>query len=80
MNRDFGNVREILQNTEPSLAASLIEPVIDRFTESLDALASIRADLAARCESPAGSLAELLKPADPDSTGESDDWGNRSSG
>ena len=51
LNRDFGNLRELLQTSEPSLAAALIDPVIDRFAESLAAAASARPDLSAKCES-----------------------------
>ncbi|MBX3451525.1 MAG: hypothetical protein KF777_18330 [Planctomycetaceae bacterium] len=73
LNRDFGNLRELLQNSEPSLAASLIDPVIDRFTESLATVASTRPDLAVKCESLTNSLARFLEPRSSDSTWDSDD-------
>lgn len=73
LNRDFGNLRELLQNSEPSLAASLIDPVIDRFMEALASVASTRPDLAAKCESLTNSLARFLEPQSTDSTWDSDD-------
>jgi len=76
LNRDFSNLREVLQNSEPALAAALIDPVIDRFGESLSAVASARADLSAKCESLTDSLARFLDPSSSKSTwetGESDD-------
>lgn len=33
--RDFGNFRKVLQNGDTSLAAALIEPVVQRFSEDL---------------------------------------------
>ena len=68
LNRDFGNLRELLQNSEPSLAASLIDPVIDRFTDSLTSVASVRSDLIAKCESLSDSLTRFLEPQPPEST------------
>lgn len=68
LNRDFGNLRELLQNSEPSLTEALIGPVIDRFTETLDLLASIRTDLVAKCESLTNSLARFLEPPSTEST------------
>ena len=73
LNRDFGNLREVLQNSEPTLAAALIDPVIDRFAESLSAVASARADLSAKCESLTGSLAKFLDPSSSKSAWESGD-------
>ena len=78
LNRDFGNLREVLQNSEPALAAALIDPVIDRFVESLSAVASARADLTAKCESLAGSLAKFLEPSSPEPTWESGDSDDQS--
>lgn len=73
LNRDFGNLRELLLKSEPSLAASLIEPVIDRFTESLPSLASLRTDLGAKCESLTSGLARFLEPPSPGMTWDSDE-------
>ena len=44
-------LREILQASEPSLAASLFDPVIDRFGETLDNISAARPDLASDCDS-----------------------------
>lgn len=76
LNRDFGNLRELLQNSEPSLAASLIDPVIDRFTESLTSVASVRTDLVAKCESLTSSLARFLEPLSSETAEDSGDWEN----
>jgi hypothetical protein len=73
LNRDFGNLREILQNSEPTLAAALIDPVIDRFAESLSSVTSARPDLSAKCESLTGSLARFLEPDSANSASESGD-------
>jgi hypothetical protein len=73
LNRDFGNLREVLQNSEPSLAAALIDPVIEHFAESLSAVASARADLAAKCESLSASLARFLDADSAEPTWEPDD-------
>lgn len=73
LNRDFGNLCELLQRSEPSLAASLIEPVIDRFTESLTSVVSSRVDLAAKCESLTDNIAELLESLSPESNRDSND-------
>jgi hypothetical protein len=73
LNRDFGNLREILQNASPTLSNSLVEPVIDRFRESLAAVALARPDLSAKCESLTNGLAEFLDPHPPDSPWDHDD-------
>jgi hypothetical protein len=70
LNRDFGNLRELLQNSEPSLAATLIEPAVSRFAESLDDVVSVRPDLSAKCESLTNSLKQFLNPRLPESA-----WG-----
>lgn len=75
LNRDYGNLRELLQTSEPSLAAALIEPVMARFGESLAAVAAARPDLAVKCQSLTNSLARFLNPQPPEPTwdaGESD--------
>jgi hypothetical protein len=73
LNRDFGNLRELLQSSEPSLAEALIDPVIDRFTESLAAVASVRPDLSAKCESLTNSLKKFLDPHSAESTWDAGD-------
>ena len=60
LNRHFGNLREVLQSSDSSLAEALIEPVLRRFGEALDAVATDHATLALQCESLAGTLQTLL--------------------
>jgi hypothetical protein len=62
LNRHFGNLRELLQSSDSSLAEALIEPVLRRFGEALDAVANDRPTLALQCESLAGTLQRLLDP------------------
>ncbi|HEV8058371.1 MAG TPA: hypothetical protein VGP68_00740 [Gemmataceae bacterium] len=66
LNRDFGNLREILQNSDVSLAVALIDPVLDRFTETLDRVATDRPDLAKQCQSITDDLHKLLNPPSED--------------
>ncbi len=40
LNRDFGNLRELLQSPDSSLAEALIDPVLRRFADTLDAVAT----------------------------------------
>jgi hypothetical protein len=67
LNRDFGNFREILQSPDRSLAEALIDPVLRRFVESLDSVATSHPDLALQCESVADLLKTLLEPDSPES-------------
>lgn len=76
LNRDFGNLRELLQTSEPAVAEALLQPVLDRFADSLAAAASARPDLLAKCESLTSSLAKFLDPQSPESTWGSDDSDN----
>jgi hypothetical protein len=62
LNRDFGNLREVLQTSDQSLGAALIDPVLDRFIDTLAALAISRPHLAAKVESLTDSLRNLLDP------------------
>jgi hypothetical protein len=64
LNRDFGNLRELLQHADPSLASALIEPVRDRFVETLVTVANDHAELAPKCESLIGDLHALLEVPD----------------
>jgi len=73
LNRDFGNLREVLQKSEPSVAEALIAPVMDRFAECLAAVASVRPDLAAKCDSLASSLTKFLDPRPMEPNWDSDD-------
>lgn len=76
LNRDFGNLREILQSAEPSLAEAILQPVLDRFSESLAAVALARPDLSAKCESLTGRLGKLVGPDPSWSAWDSDDASN----
>ena len=50
LNRDFGNLREILRGDDLTAASSLIEPVMTRFVETLDAVGRFRPKESSRCE------------------------------
>jgi hypothetical protein len=73
LNRDFGNLRDILQSSDSSLTEALIDPVLDRFAETLAHVAMVRADLAPQCESLTNNLRKLLDPPHPEPTGDGDD-------
>jgi hypothetical protein len=68
LNRDFSNLREILLRAESSIAEAMIQPVIDRFSESLSTLAASRPHLSEKCASLIESLAAFLapRPEEPD--------------
>jgi hypothetical protein len=66
LNRDFGNLRELLQSDDSSLAESLIDPVLDRFAESFETIAAAYPDLASRCKSLTSDLLKILEsPPEP---------------
>ena len=73
LNRDFGNLREILQGPDPSLAEALLDPVVDRFTERSPASRRARPDLAPQCESLTEDLSRLLDPLPWEPMGDSGD-------
>jgi len=73
LNRDFGNLRELLQNSGPSLAEALIDPVIDCFAESLASVASANPALSAKCESLTTKLHSLLDVNPPEFNDEDND-------
>src|SRR4051812_11366587 len=68
LNRDFGNLRELLEGADSSLAEALIAPVLHRFTETLDTIATAHPDLALQCESLMNDLNKLLNPPPPEPT------------
>lgn len=78
LNRDFGNLREILQRTEPSLAESLFAPVTDRFRETLASVAGEHPQTERKCDALCDDLAKLLAPSPPepewDSTSSDDEF------
>ena len=73
LNRDFGNLREVLQGPDPSLAEALLDPVVERFTEALASVAAARPDLAPQCESLTEDLSRLLDPLPWEPMGDSGD-------
>lgn len=68
LNRDFGNLRELLQSSDSSLAEALIDPVLHHFAATLDTIATGHPDLAPKCESLANDLDNLLNPPRAEST------------
>lgn len=66
LNRDFGNLREVLTGAEAALSESLLEPVLARFTETLDAVAAERPDLAPKCGALFSMLNNFLAPTHPE--------------
>jgi len=75
LNRDFANLREILNSDDVSLAAALIDPVLDHFADSLADVASARPELAAQCEDLTKQIRALLDPPSPEPTWNPDDFG-----
>jgi hypothetical protein len=64
LSRDYGNLREVAQGNDGPPAEALIGPVLDRFGESLDAVAAARPDLEAKCADLREQLARFTTPAD----------------
>jgi hypothetical protein len=62
LNRDFGNLRELLQSDDVPSAEALVDPVLDRFAETLAMVATDRPELARQCESLTEDLRRLLDP------------------
>jgi hypothetical protein len=62
LNRDFGNLRDVLQSSDAALAAALIEPVVQGFVEDLGIIATDRLDSTSPCESLINDLHRLLDP------------------
>lgn len=73
LNRDFGNLRELLQGPDLSLAAALIGPVLDRFKETLATVSTARPDLAPQCESLSRDLDKLTEAPSSDCDSLEDD-------
>jgi len=72
LNRNFGNLRELLRGDDPSLAVALIDPVRDRFAEALQAVAAARDQLAPQCERLMAELERLLDEPPTEPTWESE--------
>ncbi len=75
LNRDFGNLRELLQSSDASLASALLDPVRNRFAETLDEVAAVRPDLSLKCDSLSDDLRRLLNaPSVRSEYGDPDDF------
>jgi hypothetical protein len=74
LSRDFGNLREVAQTQDASLGAALIEPVLDRFCETLEAVATARKDLELKCTDLQERLRRFLEPpTETDDTADGED-------
>jgi hypothetical protein len=62
LGRHFGNLRDVVAMPDAASAASLIEPVLDRFCETLEEIGSANVGLAERCEDLARQVREFLQP------------------
>jgi hypothetical protein len=63
LSRDFGNLREVVQSSETT-ADSLVEPVLDRFCETLDAVSAAWPELQDQCLDLQERLRRFLEPAE----------------
>jgi len=71
LGRVFGNLREVAQSPDPATADALIEPVLDHFRDTLEAVAVARPDLAPKCSDLQHRLCRFLEP--PGEPGEGSD-------
>lgn len=62
LKRDFGNLREVARSGELSHAAALLEPVLNRFCETLAEVATSHADLARRSTALESRLRHFAEP------------------
>jgi hypothetical protein len=62
LSRDFGNLRDVLQSHDPAAGEALLEPVLDRFCDSLAAVAAARSDLEPKCADLQARLWRFLEP------------------
>ena len=70
LSRDFGNLREVVRSGDSTRIEALLEPVIDRFCQTLDEAAAIREGTSEDCETVKERLRRFLEPpqpADPES-------------
>jgi hypothetical protein len=74
LSRDFGNLREVLQSDDESLAQSLAGPVLDRFSETLSVVAAAHENLREKCEDLQMRLERFLEPPSEQADSETDDW------
>jgi hypothetical protein len=62
LRRAFGNLREVVGSGD----AALLEPVLDRFCEAVDAVAAARENLSPKCADLQRRLRRFLEPVDPE--------------
>ena len=62
LSRDYGNLREVVQGQDAAAADALLQPVLDRFCESLAAVAAARPDLEAKCADLQDRLGRFTNP------------------
>ena len=75
LNREFGNLREVLQTDHSAAVEALAGPVIDRFTETLAEVSERHPQLVAKCESVASLVKDLLRHDAPQDNGGTSDQG-----
>jgi hypothetical protein len=49
LHRDFGNLREVVQSSDMATREALLDPVLDRFHETLGAIAAAHSHLEPKC-------------------------------
>jgi hypothetical protein len=69
LNQTFDNFRAVLDSEDLSLAATLIQPVIDAYADALAEVGAVRPDLAEKCEWIANDVNEFLRPPPPPDSG-----------
>lgn len=74
LNRHFGNLREVLQSADATLADAIFSPVVASFVESLSTVASEFPTVAAKCEALASELRKLPEPPPPERKWEGGDF------
>ncbi|HEX9640468.1 MAG TPA: hypothetical protein VGB13_04070, partial [Candidatus Krumholzibacteria bacterium] len=62
LNREFGNVLEMARAEDAASAEALLEPVLDRFAETLEVVAAARRDLEPKCADLRRRVQHLLEP------------------
>lgn len=62
LNREFGNLREVLSSSDLDQASALLQPVMDRLTNTLAELAGDYPSLSEKCDSLSGKLEGMLDP------------------
>lgn len=64
LGRAFGNLRDVVQSPDIDRLDALIDPVLARFSEALEATAAVRPDLERKCFDLRDRLSHFLDPAD----------------